>query len=74
MSVQVSQIEKIKAVKARRDSAAVQTVLAELRTAAQGSANLMHPILAAVKSYATLQEICDVMRDVFGEYRPSEEF
>ncbi|HWI50975.1 MAG TPA: methylmalonyl-CoA mutase family protein [Symbiobacteriaceae bacterium] len=74
MSVQESQGKKIAAVKARRDNAAVQQALAELRTAAQGTANLMPPILAAVKSYATLQEICDVMRDVFGEYRPSEEF
>lgn len=74
MSVQKSQGEKIAAVKAKRDSAAVAQALAELRTAAQGTANLMPPILAAVKSYATLQEICDVMRDVFGEYRPSEEF
>ncbi|MDF2630708.1 MAG: methylmalonyl-CoA mutase, N-terminal domain [Symbiobacteriaceae bacterium] len=74
MSVQASQTEKLKAVKARRDNDAVAQALAELRTAAKGTANLMPPILAAVKSYATLQEICDVMRDVFGEYRPSEEF
>jgi methylmalonyl-CoA mutase N-terminal domain/subunit len=74
MSVQESQAQKIAAVKARRDSAAVAAALAELKTAARGTANLMPPILAAVKAYATLQEICDVMRGVFGEYRPSEEF
>jgi methylmalonyl-CoA mutase, N-terminal domain len=72
MSVQESQLAKIAAVKARRDQAAVAAALADLRVAAQGTANLMPPILAAVKVYATLQEICDVMRDVFGEYRPSE--
>jgi len=74
MSVQHSQIAKIQGVKASRDNAAVTAALAELRTAAEGTANLMPPILAAVKAYATLQEICDVMRAVFGEYRPSEEF
>lgn len=74
MSVQEAQVQKIAAVKARRDGAAVAAALADLRTAAQGTANLMPPILAAVKAYATLQEICDVLRDVFGEYRPSEEF
>ena len=74
MSVQESQKAKIAAVKARRDGAAVTAALAELRSAAVGTANLMPPILAVVKAYATLQEICDVMRDVFGEYRPSEEF
>lgn len=74
MSVQEAQRQKIAAVKARRDAAAVAAALADLRTAAVGSVNLMEPILAAVKAYATLQEICDVMRDVFGEYQPSEEF
>jgi methylmalonyl-CoA mutase, N-terminal domain len=74
MSVQEAQIKKIGAVKAGRDSAAVTAALADLKAAARGTANLMPPILAAVKAYATLQEICDVMRDEFGEYRPSEEF
>lgn len=73
-AVRIAQIEKIKAVKARRNQDEVAARLAELRTAAQGTANLMPPILAAVKSYATLQEICDVLRDVFGEYQASEEF
>ncbi|MFZ5816261.1 MAG: acyl-CoA mutase large subunit family protein [Bacillota bacterium] len=73
LSVQESQVKKIAAVKAQRDQAAVDRALADLRIAAQGSANLMVPILSAVKAYATLQEICDVMRSVFGEYQPSEE-
>jgi methylmalonyl-CoA mutase N-terminal domain/subunit len=68
------QARKIARVKAERDGQSVQAALAEIRAAAQGSANLMVPILKAVKAYATLQEICDVMRDVFGEYQPGEEF
>ncbi len=73
MSVQESQVTKIAAVKAKRDQAAVDRALADLKAAAEGTANLMPPILAAVKAYATLQEICDVMRGTFGEYHPSEE-
>jgi methylmalonyl-CoA mutase N-terminal domain/subunit len=53
-----------------RDSAAVQRSLDALRTAsADDSADLMPPILDAVRAYATLGEICGAMRDVFGEYR-----
>lgn len=73
-TVQTAQIKKIEDVKARRDSAAVAKALADLKAAAEGTDNLMPPIVAAVKTYATLQEICDVLRDVFGEYQPSEEF
>jgi len=73
-SVQTGQIEKIKAVKARRDQAAVTAALADLKTAAEGTENLMPRILTAVKAYATLQVICDVMRGIFDEYQPSEEF
>ena len=74
MSVQASQVKKVAQIRATRNQAAVDRALADLRAAAEGTANLMVPILAAVKAYATLQEICDVMRLVFGEYRPSEEF
>ncbi|HEY8347142.1 MAG TPA: methylmalonyl-CoA mutase family protein [Symbiobacteriaceae bacterium] len=72
--VQEAQIAKLRKLKAERSQAEVDARLADLRAAAQSTANLMPPILAAVKAYATLQEICDVLRDVFGEYQPSEEF
>jgi len=69
-----NQVAKIQALKARRDGAATAAALAALKKAAEGSDNLMPHILAAVKTYATLGEICDVMRGVFGEYRPSVMF
>lgn len=72
-AVQEAQQRKLAEVKARRDQGAVDRALADLRAAAQGTDNLMPPILAAVKAYATLQEICDVLRGVFGEYQPTEE-
>jgi methylmalonyl-CoA mutase N-terminal domain/subunit len=68
-AVRLSQMEKIRAVKAERNGAAVENALAGLRNAAQGHDNLMPVILHAVKAYATLGEICDVLRGVFGEYQ-----
>lgn len=51
-----------------RDTAAVTGALDRLRQTAQGSKNLMPPILDAVRVYATLGEMCDVLREVWGEY------
>lgn len=70
-SIGVKQVEKLQELKAKRDQAAVAASLAELRKAAQGTDNLMPIILKAVKVYATLGEICDVLREVFGEYQAS---
>ncbi len=56
-------------VKNSRDNKEVKDALERLGEAAQGDDNLMYPIIGAVKEYATEQEICDVFRDVFGEYR-----
>ncbi len=68
-SVRVSQIEGLKKLKPLRDSEKINKALADLKTGAEGSANLMPLILEAVKTYATLGEICDVLRGVFGEYQ-----
>lgn len=68
-SVGEKQKEKLAAMKAKRDNAAVEAALADLKKAcADENENLMPHILAAVKTYATLGEICGVMREVFGEY------
>ena len=68
-SVGANQSKKTQAVRANRDQAAVDKVLADLKAgAADESVNLMPLILAAVKTYATLGEICNVLREVFGEY------
>jgi len=55
-------------LKSTRDNNAVEQALAALKAAAQGTDNLMPPILQAVKALATLGEICDTLRAVFGEY------
>jgi len=63
------QSEKLKRLRAERSNDQVTRNLNALRQAAAGSANLMPFIYDAVKSYATLGEICDAMRDVFGIYQ-----
>jgi methylmalonyl-CoA mutase N-terminal domain/subunit len=63
------QIEKIRTLRHRRDNARVRTVLGELKQASRSSENVVPRILAAVEAYATLGEIADTLRKVFGEYR-----
>ncbi len=63
------QVARLQETRRSRNQGRVQAYLADLKKATQGSENLMPYILAAVKEYATLQEICDVFREVFGVYR-----
>lgn len=70
-AVEERQKAALLALKARRDNKAVQKALAQLKTVAQGEDNIMPAIIACVKIYATLGEICDVLRSVFGEYEPA---
>jgi methylmalonyl-CoA mutase N-terminal domain/subunit len=67
--VQQEQIESLRALRSRRDNAAVAAALEALHEAARGDANLMPPILECVRSYGTVGEICDALRQVFGEYK-----
>ncbi len=64
------QIEQLEAIKADRDDDAVADRLAAVADAAAGDDNVLPPVIEAVKAYATVQEICDVFRDEFGEYQP----
>jgi methylmalonyl-CoA mutase N-terminal domain/subunit len=68
-AVRLSQVEKIQKLKAERNATTVEEALEELKRGAQGDENLMPHILKAVRAYATLGEICDVLRKVFGEYQ-----
>ena len=68
-AVRTSQIERLKTLRSKRDDERVKKTLSDLKIAADGNANLMPLILKAVKAYATLGEICNVLRDVFGEYQ-----
>jgi methylmalonyl-CoA mutase N-terminal domain/subunit len=58
-------------VRGSRDETAVKTALAAIATAAQGTDNLLHPMRAALALNATVGEVCGVLRQVWGEYRPT---
>ena len=68
-SIRVQQIEKLKQVKAERDNEKVKDDLARLEQAAKDGSNVMPIIIDAVENYASLGEIADTFRGVFGEYR-----
>ena len=63
------QRERLARVRSERDNDLLQRRLTALRQAAQGTENLVPLILDAVRAYGTLSEICNVLREVFGEYR-----
>ncbi|MDQ6705141.1 MAG: methylmalonyl-CoA mutase family protein [Acidobacteriota bacterium] len=64
-----SQIRKLESLRARRNNSQVEAALDALRRAAEGTANTMPCILDAVRAYATLGEICNALRGVFGSYQ-----
>lgn len=70
-SVGQMQKTKLEELRRTRDNAKVNEGLARLKEAAQGEQNLMPYIVEAVKNYATLGEVCGVLREVFGEYKQS---
>ena len=70
-AVQEAQVKRLDDMRKARNNDAVKASLEEIRKAAQGTDNLMPHILAAVRQYATLGEICGVLREVFGEYQES---
>jgi len=70
-AVQDAQIRRLDDLRRTRNNEGVKSALEEIRKAAQGTENLMPLILGAVRQYATLGEVCGVLREVFGEYQES---
>jgi methylmalonyl-CoA mutase N-terminal domain/subunit len=68
--LEVGQRERVTAFKADRDQDAVQAHLDDLRAAARGTQNVLYPMKDALRANATLGEVSDALRDVFGVYRP----
>jgi methylmalonyl-CoA mutase N-terminal domain/subunit len=69
------QIERVQAVRERRDSAAAEDTLARLKEdAAHDDRNLMEPIMAASRAYVTMGEMCDALREVWGTWRETPVF
>ena len=73
-AIERQQAEKLAALRRRRNAGAVQSALERVKQDAQTGKNLMPAIIAAVKEYATLQEVCDTLRGVYGIYREAGSF
>jgi methylmalonyl-CoA mutase, N-terminal domain len=74
-ALEAKQIERVQAVRARRDTAAVEAALTRLRTdAAHDDRNLMPPIVDAARAYVTMGEMCDALREVWGTWRETPVF
>ncbi|MBD3215565.1 MAG: methylmalonyl-CoA mutase [Candidatus Lokiarchaeota archaeon] len=73
-SIEAAKIKQLKELRSNRDNDEVKQNLDELRKIAQSNQNLMPKIIDTVKCYATIQEICDVLRSVFGEYEARQVF
>ena len=67
-SVAEEQTARVAAMRATRDNEKVRAALASLKETARGTGNIMYPILDASRAYATLGEMCDALREVWGEY------
>lgn len=68
------QSERLARMRAERDNAAVDGYLADIRAAAAGDANLLIPMKAALRERATVGEVCDALRSVWGQYTPADTF
>jgi methylmalonyl-CoA mutase, N-terminal domain len=74
-ALEQKQIERVQAVRARRDSAAAEAALAKLKEdAAVEGRNLMEPMMDASRAYVTMGEMCDALRDVWGTWRETPVF
>jgi len=74
-ALETKQIERVQGLRARRDSAAVESALARLKEdAARDDRNLMHPIVEAARAYVTMGEMCDAFREVWGTWRETPVF
>jgi methylmalonyl-CoA mutase N-terminal domain/subunit len=65
------QKERLAELRGARDGAAVEHALVNLKRAASGSENLLYPMKEALASLATVGEVSDALREVFGQYRPA---
>jgi methylmalonyl-CoA mutase N-terminal domain/subunit len=73
-SIGAQQSERLARMRAERDNAAVAHYLDEIRAAAAGDSNLLVPMKAALRERATVGEVCDALRAVWGQYTPPDTF
>ena len=71
-TIEAAQTARLQALRKERDAAAVESALAAVRVAAEGTDNVLPPMREALRSRATVGEVCDTLRGVWGLYRPSD--
>ncbi len=71
-AIERQQAARLAELRDRRDSAEVRRRIDEVRIAAKGESNLLYPLREALRSLATIGEVCDALRDVWGVYQPPE--
>jgi len=74
LALEAQQVERVRDLRARRDATAVEAALARLMRDAEGEANLMPAIVEAAKAFATMGEMCDALRRVWGVWRETPVF
>jgi methylmalonyl-CoA mutase N-terminal domain/subunit len=73
-AIEQKQVERLNQVRKERNGKLAKETLMYIREAAKRDENLIAPVLEAVRAYATIGEICDVLREIFGEYQAREYF
>jgi methylmalonyl-CoA mutase N-terminal domain/subunit len=73
-AIEAQQAERLAKLRASRDQEAVDTALAALREAAAGTDNVLYPMREALRARATVGEVCNALREVWGQYVPSDTF
>jgi methylmalonyl-CoA mutase N-terminal domain/subunit len=71
-AIEAAQTARLQALRKERDAGAVESALAAVRTAAEGTEIVLPPIREALRARATVGEVCDTLRAVWGLYRPSD--
>jgi methylmalonyl-CoA mutase, N-terminal domain len=71
-AIEANQAARLAALRESRDSGAVSRAISQLKTTAEGTGNVLYPLRDALRADATLGEVCDALRDVWGEYHPAE--
>jgi methylmalonyl-CoA mutase N-terminal domain/subunit len=73
-AIEAEQCARLANLRAKRDQAAVDVALEQIREAARGDANLLYPMKDALRAMATVGEVSDALRDVWGQYQPTDAF
>jgi methylmalonyl-CoA mutase N-terminal domain/subunit len=73
-ALEEEQARRLSALRARRDKAACTRAVSALKAAAEGTENVLYPLRDALRAEATLGEVCDALRDVWGVYHPPDAY